>query len=89
MPAVALNLINLMKLHVNGKTEDRKKKEQESAEAISGLKTVVKVGKFFLRSESGYEFKWFPAKNKHLIGRLDNLFNQRPVFRAGNSESQN
>ena len=43
----ALNLINHMKLHVNrpntkktrkGEEEDRKKKEQESAEAISGLK---------------------------------------------------
>ena len=42
MPADALNLINHMKLHVNGKMaereRDRKKKEQESAEAISGLK---------------------------------------------------
>ena len=45
MPADALNLINHMKLHVNGKIwkkRDRwwwwKKKEQESAEAISGLK---------------------------------------------------
>ena len=43
----ALNLINHMKLHVyrpntkktrKGEEEDRKKKEQESAEAISGLK---------------------------------------------------
>ena len=43
MPADALNLTNHIKLHVNGKMaerqkEDRKKKEQESAEAISGLK---------------------------------------------------
>ena len=43
MPPNALNLINHMKLHVNGKMaereRDRKKKEQESAETISGLKT--------------------------------------------------
>ena len=39
MPADALNLIKNMILHVNGKmAEERKKKEQESAEAISGLK---------------------------------------------------
>ena len=40
----ALNLINHMKLHINGKKgeerkiEDRKRKEQESAEGISRLK---------------------------------------------------
>ena len=47
MPPNALNLINHMKLHVNGKMaereRDRKKKEQESAEAISGLKSTEAV----------------------------------------------
>ena len=53
MPADALNLINHMKLHVNGKIwkkgDDRemierwKKKEQESAEAISGLKNPIDI----------------------------------------------
>ena len=43
MPADVPNLINLIKLHVNGKmvegeVEERKKKEQESSEAIRGLK---------------------------------------------------
>ena len=47
IPTDALNLINHMKLHVNGKmaerNKERKKKEQESAEAISGLKICVLV----------------------------------------------
>ena len=55
MPADALNLINHMKLHVNGKMaerqkereiereKDRKKKDQESAEAISGLKNKLLI----------------------------------------------
>ena len=48
IPTDALNLINHMKLHVNGKMadrekdreRDRKKREQESAEAMSGLKNI-------------------------------------------------
>ena len=42
IPDHTLNLINHIKLYINRpntkKAEDRKKKEQESAEAISGLK---------------------------------------------------
>ena len=45
IPTDALNLINHVKLHVNGKmaerNKERKKKEQESAEAISGLRNVL------------------------------------------------
>ena len=48
MPPNALNLINHMKLHVNGKMaereRDRKKKEQESAEAIRRLKISHQKG---------------------------------------------
>ena len=44
IPTDALNLINHMKLHINGKmAEARKKKEQESAEAISRLKMFIYI----------------------------------------------
>ena len=49
IPTDALNLINHMKLHVNtviwkkGDRRRRKRKEQESAEAISGLKSQCHV----------------------------------------------
>ena len=59
MPADALNLINHMKLHVNGKMaedddDDDRRKEQESAEAISGLKIFYVAAYTYrgLKSES-------------------------------------
>ena len=63
-PTHALNLINHMKLHVNMPNtkkaeEQRKKKEQESAEAISGLKIEDRVFcQYFeasLRNANGYK----------------------------------